>query len=191
MIIGFLAWPPDNGTYMWASDDEARVNPPKGVICGVCGQRIDYTAVNPKYAPPRSYYDLSRCYDGDVLVSPKLRTYLEECRLQDIKFVNLASCQRYFVLQCERVLKFIPPATAKREEYCAACKQYRSVWGNVPERAQFEGVDRPMQEGLFFTDLKVGYYPQMGPLLIAGVRTWQELLAQKFKGFGNGKPIVN
>lgn len=190
MIIAYIAWPPDNDTYMW-DDPKTRGVPPPGVICTVCGQRIDYNAINPNYRPPRSYYDLSSVYDGDILVSPKLRSFLEERKLPGLRFVEIPSSKRYFFLQTSNVLKLIPPSSAKREEFCSACNQHRSVWGNQPNRARYEGVEEPIRTGVFFSDIKVGYYPQMGPLLIIGVDTWQAMLAAKFKGLGNGKPIVN
>lgn len=190
MIIAYIAWPPDNGTYMWA-DPKTRGNPPPGVLCEKCGQRIDYGAVNPKYKPPRNYYDLSNTFDGDFLVSPPLRCYLQEQKLLGITFSEIRSSRRYFILNCMNVLRLIRPATSRLEEYCAVCKQYRSVWGNNPETAHYEGVHGPIHEGIFISDLRVGYYPQMGPMLIVGIDTWRGMLAKKFKGLGNGEAITN
>jgi hypothetical protein len=190
MIIGYIAWPPDNDTYMWA-DPKTRGGPPEGVLCAACEQRIDYEAINPRYKPPRSYYDLSRCYDGDVLVSPPLRTHLEQRGIEGVGFDAIPSSRRYFILRCARVLRLIPTPATKREEFCEVCKQYRSVWGATPEGPYFEGVAAPIQEGAFFSDIRVGYYPQMGPLLIFGVDTWRSMVAGRFKGLGNGKPIIN
>jgi hypothetical protein len=190
MIVAYIAWPPDNNTYMWA-DPKTRGNPPPGIICPTCGMRTDWNVINPNYRPPRSYYDLSRAYDGDILVSPRLRQYLEEQQVPGLCFVQIPASRRYFILQCTDVLRLVRPATLHLEEYCAACKQYKSVWGTQPETARFEGVNAPIRSGMYFTDLRVGYFPQMGPLLIVGVDTWRGMAAQGFKGLGNGKPIVN
>jgi hypothetical protein len=187
MILAYIAWPPDDGTHMWA-DPKTRGTPPPGVICEVCDQRIDYNAVNPNYKAPRSYYDLSRAFDGDFLVSPKLRSYLEDQALSGLRFVDIPSSRRYFILQCANVLELVRPATLELEEYCGACGQYKSVAGIMQE--EIEGVRQPIREGIYFSDLKVGYGPQMGPELIVGVDTWHGMVARKFKGLGNGKPII-
>lgn len=190
MIIGYLAWPPDNGTYMWA-DPKIRGTPPPGVVCGVCEQRIDYGAVNPNYRPPKSHYDLCRTFDGTDLVSQRLRDYLELQRLANVTFEPLQTTDRYFVLRCSNILRLIRPPTSRSEEYCMTCGQYRSVWGNQPETARYEGVEKPLQKGLYVTDVRVGYYPVMGPLLVVGVETWEGMNLEKFKGLRNGQAIIN
>ncbi len=189
-LMGYTVWAPDNGTHMWA-DPKTRGTPPPGVLCDACGQRIDYHAINPNYKPPRSYYDLCRAYDGDLFVSPRLREWLEAQSLEGLRFVELPKSERYFVLQTTNILTYIPAPTTKREEFCAVCRQHKSVWGNQPETARYENVPDPIQRGIYFSDIKVGYGPQMGPLLIVGIDTWQNMLAQNFKGLNGGKPIIN
>lgn len=95
------------------------------------------------------------------------------------------------MLQTTNILTYIPAPTAKREEFCALCQQHKSVWGNQPETARYENVHEPIQRGIYFSDIKVGFGPQMGPLLIVRIETWQNMLAQKFKGLNGGKPIIN
>jgi ribosomal protein L33 len=188
MIIAYIAWPLDNDTAMWAHTKKTG-EPPPGVVCSACKVRTDWEAINPRYTPPRSYYDLSRCYDGDILVSPRLREYLERQQLPGLKFVELPASRRYFVLQCENVLKLARPSTLRMEEYCPVCKQHRSVWGI--KSGQLAGVDEPIRHGLYFSDSRVGYYPQMGPELIVGVETWQGMVKERFKGLANGKPVIH
>lgn len=190
MTLAYTAWPADNHTHMWA-DPKTRGNPPPGVICPVCDMRMDRTAINPKYEPPRSYYDLSRAFDGDILVSPRLKEFLERQELTGLRFVEIPSSRRCFILQCTIGLVYIRPPTARMEEYCPACKQHKSIWGNKPECAHFAGVHAPIHEGVFFTDIKAGYYPQMGSLLIVGVDTWRSMVEQGFKGLSNGAAITN
>jgi hypothetical protein len=187
MIIAYVAWPPDNGTYMWADTNKTGV-PPPGILCDACGQRIDYQTINPNYRPPRSYYDLSRTYDGDFLVSPRLREHWEQRPVSGITFVDIPSSRRYFVLRCTMVLKLARPESLRFEEYCSFCRQYRSVWGLKSEK--LEGIDVPIEHGVFTSDLRVGYYPQFGPELIIGVRTWEEMIGLKVKGLANGQPIT-
>ena len=186
MIIAYVAWPPDNGTYMWA-DPKTQGQPPPGVICQTCHQRIDYDAINLNYKPPRSYYDLCRTYDGSFLVSPRLRQFLEQRKLPCVSFGEIPSSHRYFVLHCANILRLVRPPTLRTEEYCEKCEQYRSVYGI--KREQLQDVREPIREGIFFSDLRVGYFPQMGPELIVGMETWNSMLALKLKGLGNGEPI--
>lgn len=188
MIIAYNAWPPENGTYMWASK-RLYGTPPPEVICPVCGVRTDWSAINPNYRPPRSYYDLSCSYDGDFLVSPRLRDLLESRNLSGLRFVPIPASRRYFILQSTKVVTLVRPVTARMEEYCAMCKQFKSVYGFFEE--QLEGIKEPIREGIFFSDLRVGYFPNMGPELIFGVDTWQAMLAAKLKGLGDGKPILS
>ena len=190
MIIAYIAWPPDNDTYMWA-DPKTRGNPPAGVICETCGQRIDYTAINPNYKPPRSYYDLSRPYDGDFLVSPRLRDYLVGQNLPGLRFCPLARSNRYLILQPQNMLRIARGPSLRFEEYCSACRQYRSVYGIDGEKLHFLDISEPIRFGIFITDLRGGYYPQMDHLLIVGTETWNGMLREKFRGMGNGKPIIN
>ena len=193
MIIAFVGFAPSTENHMWA-DKETRGNPPPGVICPYCDQRIDYYAVNPNYKPPRSYYDLCRCYDGDFLVSPRLHEFLESLNLAGVSFQDIPKSGRYFVLKCTNILQLIPPSTLQREEYCKYCKQYKSVWGintiDEPVKFWFKDVTLPILEGMYLTDLRSGYGPVFGPKLIIGVDTWGKITSQKFKG-ANAKAIYN
>src|SRR5687768_11880674 len=121
MIMGYIAWPPDNHTYMWADKDDI----PAGIICPYCTQRLDFSLVNPNYRPPRSYYDLSSCYDGDYLVSPGLRDFWMGRGLVGLSFKEIPKSSRYFVLQCSNVLKYTPGSGLHLEERCPHCAQYR------------------------------------------------------------------
>jgi hypothetical protein len=189
MTIAFIVWPPDTDTYMWA--DKTPADPTDGLLCPTCGQPHDHSAINPEYKPPRTYYDVCRTYDGYYLISPRLRSFFERQRLSGLLFLPLRNSTRYSVLKCTNILEIIRPATSKMEEQCPRCGQCKSVWGNTPEKAHYKGVDAPLRHGLFFSDIRVGYYPQMGPMLIAGTETWRNMVAQGFKGLRNGEPIIN
>ncbi len=188
--MGYTVWAPDNGTHMWA-DPKTRGTPPPGVLCDACGQRIDYHAINPNYKPPRSYYDLCRAYDGDLFVSPRLREWLEAQSLEGLRFVELPKSERYFVLQTTNILKVVRSASYRWEEPCSVCRQFKSVWGTPAGGDRYEDVIEPLHRGVYSSDVKFGYGPQMGPLLIVGIETWQNMLAQNFKGLNGGKPIIN
>jgi hypothetical protein len=170
---------------MWANK-KTRGNPSPGVLCPACDQRIDYFAVNPNYKPPSSKTDLCRCYDGDFLVSPLLREFLASLNLTGISFQDIPKSRRYYVLKCTNILELIPPLTLQKEEHCSHCNQYKSVWGlktlDEPIRLAFKGVVAPIREGIYLTDLRAGYGPLFGPLLVFGVETWEKIKAQKFKG---------
>ena len=193
MIIAYKASPPENCGHMWA-DPKTRGTPPPGVTCPACDQRIDYTAINPNYKPPRSYYDLCATYDGDFLVSARLRDYLERRNLTGVAFLALPSSRRYFVLQCINLLELVRPPTFRMEEYCEVCKQYKSVYGinliSDPVRIRFENINSSIREGIYLSDLKMGYGPSKGPLLFVGVETWQGMVNERFKGI-YARPIVN
>lgn len=186
MIVAYIAWPPDNGTYMWA-DPKTRGTPPPGVSCEVCGQRIDYDAVNPNYKSPRSHYDLCRTYDGSFLVSASLFEYFQKQNLQGVSFSEIPHSKRYFVLHCKNFLKLVRPPTFRMKEFCERCQQFRSVYGI--SRGQFQDVVEPIRKGLFCSDVPIGYWPQMGHELIVGVDTWKCMLEQGFKGLKNGEAV--
>lgn len=186
MIIAYKSCQPDNGTHMWASK-KTRGAPPPGTICPLCNQRIDYFAINPNYMPPNSKNDLSRCLDGDFLVSPLLKEFLESMNLTGISFQQIKRSKRYFVLKCLNELQLIPPSTLVMSKYCEACKQYQSVgginWIDEPIKFWFRGVCAPIRDGIYLTDLKTGGGPFLfGSDLIFGVDTWEKIKAQKFKG---------
>ena len=185
MIVAFEASVPSTNNHMWA-DKKIRGTPSPSIICPVCGQRIDYYAINPNYLPPRSYNDLSRCFDGDFLVSPRFRDFIESQGLTGIGFQQIQRSRRYFVLKCTNILELVPPDTLHKKEFCEHCKQYKSVWGlntiDEPVKLFFRGVSAPIPQGIYLTDLKAGYGPLFGPLLLFGVDTWQSILSQKFKG---------
>jgi hypothetical protein len=191
--IAFKASPPDSKSHMWA-DPRTRGIPPAGVICDACGQRIDYKAINPEFRPKVRNHDLMNVYDGDYLVSTRLRDYLRSQQIPGISFEEVPKVRGLFVLQSDNILKLHPPATLRMEEFCSVCGQYKSVYGLpltgkiVPLR--FEGVNSPLERGIFITDLIAGYGPLMGPLLVFGVETWADLVRCSFRGI-HGRPIVN
>jgi hypothetical protein len=193
MIIAIHAGPPDAKISMWLYR-KLYGDPPPGILCPAGGGRLDFTTMNPKFKAPRSYFDLLRTYDGDFLVSVKLREYLENSGLVGLKFLSIPSTRRFSVMLVSNVLKLSPLPTLRREEYCEVCREYRSVYGvkfvNDTWHHGFQGVDEPIPCGLYFSDLRFGFGSRMGPILIVGLDTWADLKAQEFKGI-DGFPIDN
>lgn len=107
-----------------------------------------------------------------------------------LAFKEIPKSTRYYVLRCSNILKYIPGPNLHQEEHCGDCKQYKSVWGSEPEGDRFEGVGDAITNGVYVSDIHVGYYPQKGPLLIIGTETWNDMVKEGFKGLKNAQPIT-
>jgi hypothetical protein len=196
MIIAQHLAPPDAKTTMWSSRRQYG-EPPPGIFCPACGRRIDYTTMNPRFKAPRSYFDLMRTYDGDYLVSPKLREYLEQTLPAGLTFLPIPSTRRFFALINANVVAMDPLPRLKKEQFCEVCREYRSVFSgftfdNDHDLYLFglKGIPTPVRRGLYVTDLRFGEDSRMWQPLVVGLDTWAELKAQGFKGI-DGFPIDN
>ena len=99
----------------------------------------------------------------------------------------LATTKRLFVLQTDQTVRLRRRPPYHMEEYCEACGQYRSVYGDG--RMFLEGVHEPIRDGVYFTDLKFAYYPLMGPRVVFGIKTREGIVARRFKGLGQVEAI--
>ncbi len=72
------------------------------------------------------------------------------------------------------------------EKPCPACGAFYDVLGVTPP--YLRGVTEPILEGLFRTDLEFGSGPIQHPLIVAGMETYAEMQAKKFKKF-SGEPV--
>jgi hypothetical protein len=185
MKLAFVLSPPENGTYMWPD----RRNAPPGIICSACTQRIDYDQINPNYKLPKKRYDISTIYDGGVLVSKRFRAFMEAHVASGLEFKVLPRTNGYFLMECKNVKRVIPPRTIHFDEWCAYCKQYRSVWGIERSQLKYEGLEEPYEKGVFYSDLRTGYYPNMGRLINFGIHTWEDAVHEKFSGL-YGEPLL-
>jgi hypothetical protein len=196
MIIAQHLAPPDAKTTMWSSRRQYG-EPPPGIFCPACGGRIDFTTMNPRFKAPRSYFDLMATYDGDYLVSPKLREYLEQTLPAGLTFLPIPSTRRFFALINANVVAMDPLPRLKKEKFCEVCQEYRSVFGGFTiDRKNdlylfgLKGIQEPIRRGLYVTDLRFGEDSRMEQCWVVGLDTWAELKAQGFKGI-DGFPIDN
>lgn len=125
-IIGYRLSIPDNDTYM--CEDDSNLDK-----CPVCGYRIENYPHNPQWRCNNPKTDISATYDGQWVVSKKMRSILvQECPF-DVDFIGFESTLQYFHLIPKRIIAFdFVRRKTRFEKQCEACGRYESVVGAKP-----------------------------------------------------------
>ncbi len=175
MIIGYQLGGYDNGTVMFEKDCAALEK------CPACGYRIDFFAHNPLYRQARKRRsDLLCTYDGAEIVTQNFKAFCLENSYQGVNFLEFRNDPDHFHLQTERIVPFDAKRRGTRFiSYCPFCENYESIIGANPDYLK---VQRPLQDGIYRTDLLFGPKNAKSPLLLVGCETKAKMESANLKG---------
>ncbi len=168
----FFIVDPENGAHMLPDDDT-------GLVCPECTRLLNCNYINPKFKVPKKCPDISHTYDGFQVVSQKFREIIETEGYQGVEFISIPACP-FFLMRVTNVLEFSRPSELKFEDLCHSCGRYASVWGllHVKVIVPFSGVC----EGLYRSDIEMGYRQSIAPILIVPEATKLTLKKNKLTG---------
>lgn len=164
---------PENKTDMLPKDD-------LGLVCPKCSVPLQDDYLNPKYKAPKRCPDISHTYDGHYIVSQQFRNVIASAGFDGLLFDALPASPLFFRLKLEKVLSFSRPAGLKFEEYCTECRRYKSVWGL--DFVQVILSKPEISEGIYRSDIKMGYGRMMFYLLLATEEAKMKLKEAKLSG---------
>ena len=141
--------------------------------CKVCGRVIDDNYLNPKFKLRKKKLALSITYDGFYIASDHFKEYIEKKRFNKITFRTLPSVNGFYQLAVNNVLQFdISNPYMQLEDYCDSCQSYSTI---VSAAKVLKDLDKPLDRGLYRTDIKFGTSHEQAPLLIADTQTAEEI----------------
>jgi hypothetical protein len=151
------------------------------VLCPDCGRKLDSSWVNPKFRVGRRSRDACATYDGYFLVSYRFKQTWEAAGHDGAVFQRLPNDTDFYSLRSDRIVAFdADRAGTRRQDYCSSCEAYATVVGARP--AYLLGVERPLERGLYRTDLEFACDIEQHPLLIVSPETRDMLVGAGLKG---------
>lgn len=188
MLIGkfFLIY--DNDSYM-LGEETKNVDDPKlrkymdwrflvdgelhPATCRSCGRKIETNYLNPNFKLNKKRMSLSATYDGYVIASKKFKTFVEQKGFSNILFRSLPSVKGHYQFITNNVLKYdMESRYLKLEDFCDSCKSYCSI---TSPAAVLADVCKPLEKGIYRTDLEFGTSYEQTPILITDIQTANEM----------------
>ena len=194
--IAYLLSGPDNDSYMlgeetrkataeerdffsWRFVKDGEQHP---ATCPKCGRKIDPAYIDPDFRLSNKRLDFSSTYDGYTIVSNKFKAFCEGHEVKDIEFSVLPSQPRHYRFVAHNVLN-IDTAGSRGLRFlywCDICDKYAGVFGTANLR--FEGVDSPITQGIFRSDLEFAQAHEQAPLIVVGVELTAAMKVAGLKG---------
>ena len=137
--------------------------------CPKCGRKIDPAYIDPSFKLSKKRLDIGSTYDGYTIVSDKFKAFCESHEVKGIEFAVLPSQPHHYRFVAHSILDI---DTAKSQGlrvfyHCDLCDNYAGVFGTGGLR--FEGVDSPVIQGIFRSDLEFGQAHEQAPLIVVGI----------------------
>ena len=151
-------------------------------LCGVCKRKLDPNWINPRFRVSNRRRDITCTYDGYTLVSARFRAAWREWGHFGAVFLDLPNDSDFFALSSDQILPFdYDTAQTRFEDYCEACRSFRTVVGTHP--ARLKGISEPLTPGLYRTDVSFACGIEQHPLLIVDASIRERIKTQKLSGF--------
>ncbi len=190
MLVAQTLHSHDDGTYMLGPDtyrapirDQyhdwrfGRNGIPHPATCATCGRRSDPRFISPSFRVKRRTRDITSTLDGYTMVSTRFRDFCLRKELTGLEFARLPADPDFFVFRPRQRLRFDDERRRTRfEKPCPECGGFYNVIGGTP--AFLVGVDAPIAEGFFRSDLEFGSGHTQHPLIIVGLDTASQLASE-------------
>ena len=153
---------------------------PAGVLCSECECVIDHDYI-PKRVSIRRPYDVACTYDKHTIVNEAFKQFCEKEELTGVEFVLVNERRRLYLLRLHNVLRFDAQHSSTRfGKVCNKCGQHEFVVGFEPTRLC--EVTKPIEHGLYRSDLLFGSTYARTPINFAGIETKRRIEAMRFRG---------
>jgi hypothetical protein len=196
-VIGYTLSGHDNDSYMLGeetrralSDEEreffdwrflknSRQHP---ATCPKCGRKIDHEYIDPSFQLHKKSMDISSTYDGYTIVSKKFKIFCANHAINGIEFITLPSQPKHYWLVIRNILEVDKSKSLgiRFLYYCDLCESYAGVFGT--SRLRFKGVESPIIQGFYRTDLEFAQAHQQSPVIVVGTEVGTAIKAAQFKG---------
>lgn len=176
VIIGYeLDAQYDNDSYMFDPID------PNLPTCQKCGYVTNFDYISPLFKLNKQCYDISYTYDLRLIVSLKFKEFCARNHYKDIGFSGLPNDPNFFRLDVKNIINFdTKKAKLQYYKYCDICHNYDSVTPAHP--ICLKDVNKPLEDGFYATDVHFASGNEKCPTIIIGVKTYEKMKKEKFKG---------
>ena len=177
----------DNHSYMVGSCDH--LAPESGCpACPTCGYRVDPNFTADNFSLKRKNYDISRCYDGAVIVSRKFKELCGSVGAKHLVFTPVTADETFFHLKCSAPVALNYEAMGtERSRYCSTCGLHRDFVGY--SSIVLREPDAMPENALAFSDRTFGSNNEANPLVIAGKEFVAAIRANKLTGVASYEAI--
>jgi hypothetical protein len=154
---------------------------PIGTYCPSCGSPRDYLQVS-RVAEVKRGRDCLYTYDGHFLVSDRFRRFCLDNGYTDVEFEVATKKGDLYDLRPTRILEVDIARTKPRlDGFCVRCGQFKGIHTAIADHRIHKGVDSPLPDGIYRSDLVWGAGGKSPTVLVAPV-TRDKIKAAGFKG---------
>lgn len=176
MTIAYDLYGQDNDSFIHCKDQE---------ICSTCGCSIS-KSFNPNFKLKRKNFDISTTYDGYQIISSRLKSFLDNHNMSNIKYTPLENNKGFYYVEFLDILEIdVINSDIFFGDKCQNCSQYSEIIKG--SELLLKNINKPIQKGIYRTDIEFGQCDSKSPLIIIGIKTYQEMVKEKFRGMDSQK----
>lgn len=162
---------------IFAADSEINYydDAPEELFCSSCGSFIGSKSYWPSDLKITGLKkDFSYSYDGQLIISSKGKTFLEENSTTELRFQKVNSIPEAFVVEASIEVMFDTDRRKTRFiDHCTECGNFESIVGSTPPFLKTSiNIE---QMGVYSTDIKFGSGKEKSPLMIVGGKMGRKL----------------
>ena len=175
MLIGYDFCPQNLARFDFYEDA------PDSVFCPACGDVLDRDYAPKDLKAKHIFFAAVFTSDGHTIASEKFKELLERLEIPDLDLIRVNERPPLYDLQPRRIIPYdVECGPPRFEKNCPSCGQYESVIG--PTYSCLKGVERPIETGIFRTDLKFASGREKSPNLIVGLQTAELIKKERRRG---------
>lgn len=141
---------------------------PENIFCKTCGCCID-TSYQPAELKTPNKADIGATYDRRFIASLRFKEYIDSLNL-NVDFSLINEKKQLFLIRPKHVIAY---SAQQQENLCGTCHQYFDCVAPLPLFYQETG--KPLEHGMFFTNIGFGSGKEKSPSIILGIETALEI----------------
>ncbi len=154
---------------------------PASVFCPRCGDVVDHDYAPRNLGVEALDFDMVSTRDGHSIASQKFRDFSARIGIPNLGLIRVNAAPPLYDLRPGAIVTYDvdckPPFF---ENKCSLCGGYESIVG--PRYACITGVDFPIREGLYRSDLAFASGREKHPFLVVGLDTAELMKQERLRG---------
>lgn len=154
---------------------------PDSVFCKRCGDIVDRDYAPSNLNAEIMLVDMVYTRDGHLIISQKFKELVQRSAIPGVDLIRVNQTPPLYDFQPRLIIPYDVACHPPRfENCCECCGIFESVIG--PRYSCLEGVDEPIEQGIYRTDLEFASGREKHPIIIVGVQTAPLFKREKLRG---------
>lgn len=156
-------------------------NAPAEVFCPNCADILDSEYAPRDLTAEAVHFDLVSTRDGHIVVSQKFKDFCHRIGIPDLDLARVNDTPLLYDLRPRAIVTYdVDCGPPRFEKKCPVCGRHESVVG--PRYSCIKGVDLPITDGIYRTDLEFASGQEKHPIIYVGLATAELMKKERFRG---------